>query len=274
MAESIEAPKTNLLEYIGAEETNLLVSINLCRRDMDAFPKLDGLFQAPLQKIDLKVKDRKNLSDTERHRMTVLALYLYVHYHLYSTMTNILRCHLSDAFSQTRKAIDATLTVCRLVRQPETLNQYLERHGSYLNIKRSIEKANMETETAYPDTEGVINFHDICSQYGSHADASSFVHRAEITEPNNLGKSMFRLLMFQKPDSDLEFRYYIVQLIFIYAQMLWLMRDFVGGLAEKFDNDDWSKAISGFGKEVEKEMHEIEQEISTRDAAAKKAADS
>ena len=85
---------------------------------------------------------------------------------------------------------------------------------------------------------------------------------------------MFRLLMFQKPDSDLEFRYYIVQLIFIYAQMLWLMRDFVGGLAEKFDNDDWSKAISGFGKEVEKEMNEIEQEISKRDAATKKAADS
>lgn len=266
-----EPIKTNLLEYIGAEETNLLVSINLCRRDMDAFPNLDGLFQAPIHKIDLKVKDQKNLSDAERHKMTVLALYLYVHYHLYSTMTNILRCHLSDAFSQTRKAIDATLTVCRLVRQPETLNQYLERHGSYLNIKRFIEGENKKPETAYADTEGVLNFHEICSQYGSHADASSFVHRAEITEPNELGKSLFRLHMFQKPDSDFEFRYYVIQLIFIYAQMLWLMRDFVGGQAEKFDKEDWVKAIHGFGKAVEKEMIEVEKKINGAHGAKKKA---
>ena len=195
MAESIEAPKTNLLEYIGAEETNLLVSINLCRRDMDAFPKLDGLFQAPLQKIDLKVKDRKNLSDTERHRMTVLALYLYVHYHLYSTMTNILRCHLSDAFSQTRKAIDATLTVCRLVRQPETLNQYLERHGSYLNIKRSIE-ANMETKRL-TSIRKKINF--ICSQWLSCDAAHLFIARISqnhtISENQCSGCLCFRSLI-------------------------------------------------------------------------------
>ena len=261
MADTSGGTKTNLLEFIGAEETNLLVSIHLCRPEMDAFPKLDGLFQAPIQKIDLKVKDQKNLSDAKRHKMTVLALYLYVHYHFYSTMTNILRCHLSDAFSQTRKAIDATLTVCHLVRHPETLNQYLERHGSYLNIKRSIEKANKKPETAYADTEGVLKFHEICSQYGSHADASSFVHRAEITEPNELGKSFFRLLMFQKPDSELEFRYYIIQLIFIYVQMLWLMRDFVGDQTEKFDKDDWVKKINSFGRAVEKEMNDVEKKI-------------
>ena len=261
MTQPLQSAKTHLLEFIGAEETNLLVSVNLFRRDMDAFPKLDGLFQAPLETIDLKVRDRQNLSADDRHRMTVLALYLYVHYHLYSTVTNILRCHLSDAFSQTRKAIDATLTVCRLVRQPETLAQYHERHGSYLNIKRTVQEANKNPDAAYPDTEALIEFHEICSQYGSHADASAFVHRIEITEPNELGKSLFRVHMFQKPESDLEFRYYLVQLILVYTRMLWLMRDFVGAQAENFDNSDWANAIRAFGKSVESEKSEIEQKI-------------
>ena len=51
----MNVPQTHLLEYLGAEETNLLVSMNLCKRDMDFFPKLDGLFQEPLKYIDLKI---------------------------------------------------------------------------------------------------------------------------------------------------------------------------------------------------------------------------
>jgi hypothetical protein len=29
----MNVPRTHLLEYLGAEETNLLVSMNLCKRD-------------------------------------------------------------------------------------------------------------------------------------------------------------------------------------------------------------------------------------------------
>jgi len=78
----MNVPQAHLLEYLGAEETNLLVSMNLCKRDMDFFPELDGLFQEPLKYIDLKIKNRAELTHDDKHRMAVLTLYLYVHYHL------------------------------------------------------------------------------------------------------------------------------------------------------------------------------------------------
>ena len=58
----MNVPQTHLLEYLGAEETNLLVNMNLCKRDMDFFPQLDGLFQEPLKYIDLKIKNRAELT--------------------------------------------------------------------------------------------------------------------------------------------------------------------------------------------------------------------
>ncbi len=57
----MNVPQTHLLEYLGAEEANLLVSMNLCKRDMDFFPKLDGLFQEPLKYIDLNVASSLSL---------------------------------------------------------------------------------------------------------------------------------------------------------------------------------------------------------------------
>lgn len=261
----MNVPQTHLLEYLGVEETNLLVSMNLCKRDMDFFPKLDGLFQEPLKYIDLKVKNKAELTHDDKHRMTVLTLYLYVHYHLYSAFSTMLRCHLSDALSQTRKAIDAAFTAARLIREPATLNAYLERHADYRNIKRTVSDANKKQETEYPGTGPLVEMHEICSQFGSHADVSSFIHRVEITEPDELGKSLMRLLMFQKPDSDLEFRYYLVQILSSFSQMLWLFRDFVGDVAKGIEKEKWVAVITQTISAIQKESEQIE-------AAMKKAA--
>lgn len=254
----MKAPQTNLLEYLGAEETNLLVSMNLCKRDMDFFPSLDGLFQEPLKHIDLKIKNKTELTHEDKHRMTVLTLYLYVHYHLYSAFSTMLRCHLSDALSQTRKAIDAAFTAARLIREPATLTNYLERHADYRNIKRIVSDANKKKETEYSDTGPLVDMHEICSEFGSHADVSSFIHRVETTEPDQWGQSLIRLLMFQKPDTDLEFRYYLVQILSSFAQMLWLFRDFVGALAIGIDKDKWVIAINQTILAIQKESEQIE----------------
>lgn len=254
----MKVPQTNLLEYLGAEETNLLVSINLCKRDVDFFPKLDGLFQEPLKHIDLKIKNRVDLKHEDIHRMTVLTLYLYVHYHLYSAFSTMLRCHLSDALSQVRKAIDATLTAVRLIQKPTTLEDYLERRAEYRNIKRVISDANKKPETEYPDTGPLVEMHEICSQFGSHADVSSFIHRVEMTEPDDLGKSLLRVLMFQKPDSDLEFRYHLVRMLSSFALMLWLFRDFVADLAVGMEKGKWVAAIRDTNLAVQNEAQQIE----------------
>jgi hypothetical protein len=91
-------PQTNLLEFIGAEETNLLVTMHMCHPDLaKPFPMLDGAYQAPIKFIDVNINDE--------HKQALLALYLFTHYHLYFSMVCLLRCHLSDSLSSTRKAI-------------------------------------------------------------------------------------------------------------------------------------------------------------------------
>jgi hypothetical protein len=160
--------------------------------------------------------------------------------------------------SQSRKAIDATFTAVRLIREPDTLTDYFERHRDFKNIKRTVSDANKKPETKYPDTDPLIAMHEICSQFGSHADVSSFIHRVEVTEPDELGKSLMRLLMFQKPESDLEFRYYLVQILISFAQMLWLFKDFVGDIAAGIEKDKWIATISQTILAIEKESGQIE----------------
>ncbi|MGH8771466.1 MAG: hypothetical protein ACREV2_09860 [Burkholderiales bacterium] len=91
------------MEFIGTEETNLLVTMVKCHAEIaKVFPILDDVYQAPIKLVDVNINDG--------HKRTVLALYVYTHYHLYFSTVCLLRCHLSDSLGSTRKAIDATLT--------------------------------------------------------------------------------------------------------------------------------------------------------------------
>lgn len=49
--------KTNLIEFLSKEENNLLTTIVNCRSDLDAFSRIDGIFQAPFERIDVKATD-------------------------------------------------------------------------------------------------------------------------------------------------------------------------------------------------------------------------
>lgn len=116
----MDVPQTNLLEFIGAEQTNLLVMMTKCHVEIaKIFPHLDGAYQAPIGFIDVNIKDE--------HKKTILSLYLFTHYHLYFSTVCLLRCHISDSFGSTRKAIDATLTAYQLIEEPDTLPLYQQR---------------------------------------------------------------------------------------------------------------------------------------------------
>lgn len=59
----MEISQTNLLGFIGIEENNLLASMVTCHRDIGkAFPKIDGIFQAPMKHIKININDdHKNI---------------------------------------------------------------------------------------------------------------------------------------------------------------------------------------------------------------------
>lgn len=235
--------KTNLLEYLSKEENNLLTSLVNYRHDVDAFAQVDGHFQAPVPHIEVP-------ADNDHARM-VVGLYLFTHYHLYLSFATLLRCHLSDSLASTRKAIDATLTAYRLHLEPGTLQAYLAEDASYRFITSTIKHAIKQDNNAYPLAPPLLELHGICSQYGSHADVSSFVHRVKVT-PLGSGRAQVEHMMFQFPDDEKEFRYYLASTLSAYMLMLAIYADPLTKLTKDFDVTQWTEAIKALTASIEK----------------------
>ena len=250
----------NLLQFLGFEEHNLLASLHTCHADMNVFSVLDSIYQKPVGLVNIKVADKNNLTAAEKHKTAILSLYLFVHYHMYSAVATYMRCHLSDSLSQTTKAIDASFTAARLMRHPDTLEGYFSSDWVYKNIKKHVSKANEKTETEYPHTGPLVKMHELCSQFGAHADFDSFIHRLEITEEDEQGKSMLKIHMFQN-QADLEFRQGLLRITLAFVQMLWIFADYLAAAAEGLDKAKWLEAIKQIGGAMFKESERIEQEI-------------
>lgn len=232
----MDVPRTSFLEFIGAEQTNLLVTLTKCHHDIaDIFPHLDGVYQAPFEFIDINTQDE--------HKKTILSLCLFTHYQLYFSTVCHLRCHLSDSLGSTRKAIDATLTAYRLIAEPDTLSQYHDSHSDYQHIKSYVAKQMQLTPTSYPLAAELIKFHELCSEFGSHTDISSFVHRVSVEHSQEAGKGLVKVNMFQKPETDIELRAYLVRSLLAYSQMAKVFSSFIGELAIGLDLDAWNKKI-------------------------------
>ena len=254
----MNVPKTNLLEYIGAEQTNLLVTLTKCHADIaKMFPILDGAYQAPLGFIDVNIKDE--------HKKTVLSLYLFTHYHLYFSTVCLLRCHISDSFGSTRKAIDATLTAYRLIEEPDTLPLYQQREWSYQSIKSHVVKKIKDDPTKFVHAAPLIELHDICSEFGSHADISSFIHRTLVEPTEEAGKGLFKLGMFQIPDTDIELRRYLVETLLAYTHMTKVFSAFIGELAIGLDVTAWNAKIDELEQAFLQEAYKIDEQITAED---------
>ena len=89
----------NLLSFLGAEHENELVSTHKHARDLDILSHIDGLIRAPIQYLNVP-KDQS----------VIAKLYLFIHYHLYSTISNLMRLHVAEALGCERKAIVSEAT--------------------------------------------------------------------------------------------------------------------------------------------------------------------
>jgi hypothetical protein len=222
--------ETNLIEFASKEEHNLLTSIHTYHDDVTHFARVDGHFQAPVKYVNIPAADN--------YGRMVLGLYLFAHYHLYLSFATMLRCHLSDSLASTRKAIDATLTAYRLHVEPGTLQEYLDEQDTYKFITRTIRKTREKDASKFPLAPPLLELHNLCSQYGSHADVASFVHRVELV-PLNEDQAVIEHLMFQYPKDRDEFRYYIVSTMSAFLLMLEVFIEAIAKYTQDFDVVTW-----------------------------------
>ena len=200
----------NFLEYIATEEQNLLTSFSNFRKEFDLFYNVDRIYQEPLRRLIISEDD-----------VLVPQLYLFVHFHLYFSISTLLRSHLSECLASMRKAIDATLSAYKIILEPKYSEKYINRDKYFQFIKSNMQKEIKKNSSKYPLAHELIKIHDACSEFGSHADISSFFHRLETKEVPGTDQDQLLLHYFQFPRNSEKYRfYYIVTLQAFYFMFL------------------------------------------------------
>jgi len=230
----------SFVEYIGIEEQNLLTSMTNFRKEFDLFFNIDKIYQEPLRRLDTPEKE-----------LIVPQLYLFVHYHLYFSVSCLLRSHLSECLNSMRKAIDASLTAYKLILEPELTKKYINRDKYFQFIKGNFQREISRNETKYPLAKTLLILHDACSEFGSHSDISSFFHRLEFKEISESNKQKVLLHYFQFPRNSEEYRFYYLVTLQAFFQMFLVFKIFLDQKLKIYD-PKWEETIKFLGPELEK----------------------
>jgi len=182
----------NIFMYMDAEAENVKISASLHEKVLKEHTVVDQFIRSCI--TGLKI-------DNTPANM-VAQLYHFVHVQYLAALSNLLRLHLSESLGNTRKAVDATLTAYELILFPERLPMYLAREWHFQTIKSRIERIRKGDPTKYPLAAGLLEMHDMGSQYGAHADVSSFIHRMKRI-PHEDGRGIVQnFAYFQLPESQ------------------------------------------------------------------------
>ena len=235
----------NFLEYLAREEQNLLSSIVNFREDFDFIYRLDNIYREPLQYIEV-----------DKPEEFVPRLLLFVHFHMYFSVSCLIRSHFSECLASVRKAIDASLSAYRIILDPKTAKLYEKRDKTFLHIKSYIQAERKKDGNKYPIAKSLLELHDMCSEYGSHADVSSFIDRVEILDLPDPRKQQLRFHYFQFPRDPNEYAIHLVDTLWAFYVMLFIFKDFIGSKL-KDRSTDWSQNLEEIGSQLFRRKTEL-----------------
>jgi hypothetical protein len=232
----------NFLEYLGTEEQNLLTGLVLLKDDFNFFLGLDYIYQEPLKRLVISEKDD----------LIPCQLYRLIHFHLYFSMSCLLRYHISESLFSTRKAIDAALTAYKLILEPETTEKYKQRDNYFQYIKSHIQKERKKDMSKYPLASELLAVHDLCSKYGSHADIDSFQNRIEVRKSSETNKGFIMLHYFEISDSA-EMRKIYFQILRIFYSIFQIFKIIFDKRLKLFDTE-WEFTIKNFVEKLDESI--------------------
>lgn len=229
----------NFLNYLGTEEQNLLTGLVLIKDDFNLFLNLDYIYQEPLKRLVI----------SEKNDLIPFQLYRFIHFHLYFSMSCLLRYHISESLFSTRKAIDAALTAYKLFLEPEATEKYKQRDNYFLHIKSHIQKERKKDLSKYPLAAELIEVHDLCSKYGSHADINSFHSRLEVKKSSDTDDGYIMIHYFEILDATEMQKMYFQTLNIFYS--IFKIFKIVFDTRLKLIDTEWEYKIKNFVEKLE-----------------------
>jgi hypothetical protein len=167
----------NLLQFESTEHLQFSTTLVNCPDEIRALQHLHGLYLAAMSNQTIAPKN-----------IVIFQLLTFVHYHFLFASTCYMRCHMVEAFSSARAAIDAALVAAQIIHDRSSQEAYINRTKPFDKLVRYFKNLIKDKKPIpSPLIEHLINFYDTCSQFASHADVQTFMHRLDfVKDPSRI----------------------------------------------------------------------------------------
>lgn len=229
----------NLLDFESTEHLQFSTTLVNCPDEVRVLQHVHGLYLAAMSNRTVEPKN-----------IVIFQLLTFVHYHFLFASTCYMRCHIAEAFSSARAAIDGALVAAQIIRDRSTQEAYINRTKPFDKLVRHFKNMIKDKKPLpSPLIEHLITFYDICSAFASHADIQTFMHRLDfVKDPSQ--QDMMSFGYFQIPREPSEKKRGFLNLLRISVVTLDIFSAFI--VEElKFLPDAWRDELHQLGRTIE-----------------------
>ncbi len=247
--ETIKRTPPNLLQFLGMEERQLLVSLAKMQEEMGYIAQLEGLYGAATSYKEVRPDD-----------YVIFQLLTFTHYHFLFTLACQMRCHMSEAYASARAAIDAALIAAHIIKDRPAQVAYAKREKPFDNFARYIGNLIKDGKPLpHPLMTTLIDQQKKISMFAAHADVGSFIHRVRDTTDGS-GTRMLAIEYFQFARDDDERKLYTLNLLHTFVMILDVFADFLIGEQEAV-LAAWKEQLHRLGAVIERRAKELREKV-------------
>lgn len=254
MPESVYDEPHDLLRFVSDEHRQFLIAIANDRDELKVVNHIQGLYSAALSHIRL----------SSRADLIVYQILTFTHYHFLFATACQLRCHIAEAFNSLRSAIDGALVAACIIKERHSQEAYFKREKPFIRLNRhlgNLVKAKHLDRLPHHHIPILLEIHDLCSSFASHADVDSFAHRSrEFRDEEGTEWATYEYFQFSR-DSRQQ-RFYFFSLMHGFAVILDVFSGFLVDEQKKV-GEQWRQELHGVIAGIERVRTETGPEHET-----------
>lgn len=227
----------NILEFVSTENQQFLTTLVNCREEFDIASHLHALYAAALTDQEASERD-----------VIIFQFLMFVHYHFLFATSSYMRCHMAEGFSSARAAIDGALIGAQIIHDRDSQSAYLNRTKPFDKLNRHFKNLIRDSKPLpHPLVPHLIEQHDHCSQFASHADVATFAHRLEILASP---QPMLSVGYFQIPRDTNTMKHHFLGLLHIFVIALDVFSNFLIDEHKSLPGH-WRDELRHVGRQIE-----------------------
>jgi hypothetical protein len=238
----------DIIQFVSIENEQLLTTLIRSKEEIFFVNHLQGLFSAAMS--------REAIADNEVVIFQLLAL---THYQFLAANANYMRCHLAEAFSAARVAIDAALIAAQIIADRSSQVAYVKREKPFDKLMRHYKNLIRDRKPLpHKLIPQLISHHDLFSSFASHADIQAFVHRVKTVRTGE--KLMLAVQYFQFSTNATLHRIHWLNLLHTFVMTLDIFADFLVS-EQKQVPAQWIAELHGLGAKIEQLVTSLKQSL-------------